>query len=257
MAMKTYMKRYCWTIGLLGAALTAGISCLSPQNASAPRGDKPLQVLVLTGGHGFEQQPFYEMFSAMEGLRFAFAELDQQSRYFENLQAADADVIVMYHMRQQITDAAKANLLALCEQGIGFVVLHHSICAHNDWDEYRKLVGAAYLHQSRTLEGTVVQPGTYKHDVSLPVHIAANHPVTAGLADFELFDESYKGCWFEPDNTVLLTTSQPTSDPVIGWVRMFRNSRICTLQSGHGKDTFDNPNYRRLLQQAILWAAGR
>ncbi|HOK95569.1 MAG TPA: ThuA domain-containing protein [Anaerohalosphaeraceae bacterium] len=249
--------QFCRLLGLLGAVLTAGISCVSPQHASAPGRAEPLDILVLTGGHGFEQQPFYEMFSAMEGLRTAFAELDQQSRYWETLQAGDADVIVMYHMRQQITDKAKANLLALCEKGTGFVVLHHSICAYNDWDAYRKLVGAAYLHQPRTIDGTVVEPGTYKHDVAVPVHIAASHPVTAGLADFELFDEGYKGCWFEPDNTVLLTTTQPASDPVIGWVRTFRNSRVCTLQSGHGKDTFDNPAYRRLVQQAIVWAAGR
>jgi hypothetical protein len=239
---------------LLTAAIL-GVSCKAPQASDGPQSEKSVRALVLTGGHGFEEVPFYAMFAALKGVRCDFAVLNEQSDYFAAIRPADYDVIVMYHMRQQIIDAAKTNLLALCDKGIGIVVLHHSICAYDDWDDYTKLVGAAYLHKTRTIDGVTVQPGTYQHDVSIPVHIIRNHPVTAGLNDFILFDESYKGVWFEPDNTILLTTDQPASDRTIGWIRTYKNSRVCTLQSGHGKDTFENPTFRKLLQQAIRWTA--
>ena len=37
-------------------------------------------------------------------------------------------------------------------------------------------------------------------------------PVTRGLEDFVIHDETYKGCHFQDDNNVLLTADHPTSD---------------------------------------------
>jgi ribosomal subunit interface protein len=34
----------------------------------------------------------------------------------------------------------------------------------------------------------------------------ADHPITMGVKDFTLHDETYKGMWFSPDITVLMKT---------------------------------------------------
>ncbi len=80
------------------------------------------------------------------------------------------------------------------------------------------------------------------------------HPVTAGLSDFELFDETYKGFYVEPGVTPLLLTDDPTSNPVIGWTKQYGKARVVTLQSGHDVPTFENSDFRRLLKQSIEWA---
>ena len=79
--------------------------------------------------------------------------------------------------------------------------------------------------------------------------------MTRGLADFTVHDETYKGCLFEPDNHVLLTTDHPTSDKPIAWTRTYRNAKVCTIQVGHGPQVFGQDEYRQLVRQAILFCA--
>jgi len=53
--------------------------------------------------------------------------------------------------------------------------------------------------------------------------------------------------------TPLLTTDESTSSPVIGWTKIYGKARIVTLQSGHDVPTYGNPDFRKLLKQAIEW----
>jgi type 1 glutamine amidotransferase len=95
---------------------------------------------------------------------------------------------------------------------------------------------------------------SYIHDLHFKVRIVnPENPVTKGLTDFGIFDETYKGFYVEEGTIPLLTTDEPTSTPVIGWSKMYGKSRVVTLQSGHDAPTFENPDYRKLLRQAIEW----
>jgi hypothetical protein len=164
------------------------------------------------------------------------------------------DVVVFYHMWQTVTEEQKSDMIDCFRQGKPLVVLHHSICAFDKWDEYMHLVGGRYFHDTTTVEGKIFPPSTYKHDVNVPVRVTgSNNPVTRGIAGFELFDEVYGGMYVEPGVTSLLTTSHPESSPVIGWVHKYGNSRVVTIQSGHDTPTFENPIYRKLVFQAIEW----
>jgi hypothetical protein len=82
------------------------------------------------------------------------------------------------------------------------------------------------------------------------------HPITRGLSDFAIHDETYKGNWFAADNHVLLTTDHPKSDTTICWTRPSGDNRIVFLQLGHDSKAYGNPNYRQLVVRAIRWAAG-
>jgi hypothetical protein len=219
---------------------------------------KPISVLVVTGGHDFEKQPFAAMFDAMAGVRSSGFELTDDSEVFEDISNWDYDVVVFYNMTQNISAKRRANFLALLDRGVGVVALHHSFASFGDWPEYKKIIGVKY-YQTETLEDGILRPAcTYKHDVQMPVHIAdTHHPITAGLHDFTILDETYKGFSLEPDNHLLLTVEEPTSQKEVGWTRLYRKSRICTIQLGHGPDAYNHPVYRKLLYQAIQWAAGR
>ena len=164
------------------------------------------------------------------------------------------DVLVFYHMWQTITEE-QATVLADCiRQGKPLLVLHHSICAFDDWPEYINIIGGKYFHKPTTVKGKEYPACSYIHDLHFKVRIVnPENPVTKGLTDFEIFDETYKGFYVEEGATPLLTTDEPTSTPVIGWSKMYGKSRIVTLQSGHDAPTFENPDYRKLLRQAIEW----
>ena len=87
------------------------------------------------------------------------------------------------------------------------------------------------------------------------IAVTARHPVTDGLAPFTVLDETYKGMWLAPANTVLLTTDNPTGDPPVAWVSAYPRSRVVTIQLGHGPDAHHDPSYRRLVLNAIRWSA--
>jgi hypothetical protein len=164
------------------------------------------------------------------------------------------DVLVFYHMWQKISDE-QATILADCiREGKPLVALHHSICAYDDWPEYFNIIGGKYFHKPTVVKGEKYPACTYIHDLHFKVRIVdPENPVTKGLTDFEIFDETYKGYYVEEGITPLLTTDEPSSTPVIGWCKTYGKARIVTLQSGHDAPTFENPNYRKLLKQSIEW----
>jgi type 1 glutamine amidotransferase len=73
------------------------------------------------------------------------------------------------------------------------------------------------------------------------------------VKDFDMRDETYK--WFDvaPDSHALLTTDEPESNKIIGWAKTYEAARVVYLQSGHDHFAYENPNYQRLVRQAILW----
>lgn len=233
------------------ASLTLG--CSLERNEPSP-----VSIVIVTGGHDFDQQAFVRIFDEMPGIRWRPFELKDDSELFEDVSAWDYDVIVFYNMTQSISERRKANFLALMDRGVGVIALHHSMVSFQDWPEYKKIIGCRY-YLDETEDSDVTWPAsTYKHDVQMPVKIAdKHHPVTAGIDDFQLFDETYKGYSLEPDNHILLTVEEPTSQYEVAWTRQFRQSRICTIQPGHGADAYNHPAYRRLLQQAVQWTARR
>lgn len=105
----------------------------------------------------------------------------------------------------------------------------------------------------------VKKPGsTSLHDVDFKVHIAdPNHPVTAGLQDLQIHDETYGGFEVRPESHVLLPTEEPTSGKNIAWTTSYGAARVVYLQLGHDQHAFGNPNFRRLVSQAIRWTAKR
>jgi type 1 glutamine amidotransferase len=97
---------------------------------------------------------------------------------------------------------------------------------------------------------------TYKHGADFTVHIEdTQHPITRGLADFQVHDETYKKCSFETDNHLLLTTNHPDSDRELGWIRGYGRGKVCFIMVGHGPTVYANPTYRQLVARSIRWSA--
>ena len=225
-------------------------------DSAAPSPKQPIHVLLVTGGHGFEKSPFFEMFDAMEGVRYTHVELKDDSEIFETIDGWAYEGIVMYNMTQTISPQRQANFLRLLEQGVGLVALHHSLCSFQTWSEYRRIIGGQYYQQPTEVDGVLYPAGQYKHDVPMRIRAAdASHPVTAGIEDFEVLDETYNLYAVEPDNHLLLKTDAPTNREEIGWVRRYKNANVCYLQLGHGPEAYAHPAYRTLVRQAILWSA--
>lgn len=218
-----------------------------------------LKVLVVTGGHGFDQEPFFKMFAENSDLTYTHAAHAKTSAtVYEREDLLSYDVVVLYDMPQQITEAQKAKFLSLFDQGKGLVVLHHALAAYANWPEYERIIGGRYAEPDPKKPGTVTEQIGWQHDVEVPVVVAAkDHPVTAGVKDFNLHDEIYWGYRVFPEVTPLITTTHPKSGKPLGWAHTYRKSRVVYLQLGHGPQAFGDENYRKLLRQSIRWTAKR
>jgi hypothetical protein len=217
----------------------------------------PVRILVITGGHSYKVEQFNQMLTSLgPDMTYQVAELPGAYDMFLPENRNKYDVLVFYHMWQNITEE-QAKVFANCiSSGKPVVALHHSICAFDDWPEYWNIIGGKYFHKETTFKGKVYQPCSYIHDLNFNVKIAnTKHPVTKGIADFPIFDETYKGYYVEDGVTTLLTTDEPSSTPTIGWAKKYGKSRIVVLQGGHDAPTFENPNFRKLLKQAIVWVS--
>lgn len=248
--MKNYSARIFAILLLSALAHLLTFSTLAADN---------IRVLLIVGGHGFEAKPFQQLFQEMPGIHCETVSHTNAQRQahdlFKPAAAATYDVIVCYDMWQKISEETKSDLKNLLKQGKGLVVLHHALANYQDWPEFARIAGGQYV-----LPKKGQKPGpkdsTYKHDVIFKVHIEdPSHPITQGLSDFEIHDETYGNLTVNADAHPLLSTDEPTSNKLIGWCKQYESSRVAAIQLGHDHLAYENPHFRQLLRQAIGWVA--
>ncbi len=220
--------------------------------------DGKTRVLVVTGGHDFEKEPFFRLFKDNPDITFKAVEHPNAQVLLKADAAKDWDVLVLYDMYQPISDEVKSDFVARLKEGKGLVVLHHAIASYQKWPEYARIIGAQYYLEKTVVNGVEKPASLWQHDVKIAVRVAdAEHPVTRGVKDFEIHDETYKLFDLATDAHTLLTTDQPLSNKEIAWAKTYEKARVVYMQSGHDHLAYENPNFQRLLRQAIQWVAGK
>jgi len=241
--------------GLCILVLSWAVAVQAPAQANQA---KPIRVLFTYGGHGFDETEFYRMFDALPGMTYTRALLPRDADLLRPGLEKQYDVIVMYDMAGKFTPRQEQNLIELLKTGIGVVSLHHNLCSHEDWPQYGQIIGGRYFQKPETIDGKAFAPSHYLHDQHMEVKIAdADHPITLGLSDFHMDDETYWDFWVSPDSHVLLTVDHPRCGHNVAWVTQFGNSRVFYLMFGHGPSAWRNPIYQQLLIRGIHWASER
>jgi type 1 glutamine amidotransferase len=227
-----------------------GCAANPPQESPAK-----IRVLLVTGGHDFEHEQFFKLFADNPDITVRAVEQPNALAFLRPDAAREFDVLALYDYHQDITDEAKADFLAWLKQGKGLLVLHHAIADYQQWPEYAKIIGARYYLKKTVVDGVEKKRSAFKHGMHFKVHVAdTEHPVTRGLQDYDFHDEVYK--WFDlaEDTHPLLTTDEPESNKVIAWTKTYAAARVVYIQSGHDHFAYEDPNYQRLVRQAIRWA---
>jgi len=208
----------------------------------------PLRVLLVTGGHAHD----IEFYAAIQDARFRITVDGHPSAYRSDFRGS-ADVLVLYDTTQDPDEQKRGNLQAFVEAGKGVVVVHHGICSFADWTWWSEQVTGGRYRFVRDATGPASR---YSHDEHLEVKVVARHPVTDGLRDFRITDETYQHLWISPHVRVLLETNHPQADKPVAWLGVHPRARVVFVQLGHDRQAHTNPNYQRLLRNAIAWAGG-
>jgi type 1 glutamine amidotransferase len=175
----------------------------------------------------------------------------------------------------------------LLEAGRGLVFLHHSIASWPSWPRFAEVVGGRFHYQPGTFDGHDWPDSGYAFDVTHTVEVLEpDHPICAGLAPrFEITDELYLFPTVAPDPVAGLVPlirstfdfvdrnfysadrairgdrnsragwSHPPGSDLVAWVKHAGRSPLAYVQFADGPVTYADENFRRVLSNAIGWAA--
>ena len=237
MTLSQPTPRAAWTTVVVLAGLVAATAAA------------PLRLLVVTGGHDYPTS-FYTVFE-QDNLAWDHATSNEEA--FRKDLRGRYDAVVLYDLSPAISPEGLAHFREFVEAGGGLVVLHHAIVSYQDSDWYRDLVGGRYLPSASAGHPA----STFLHDVDMNVRVVTPHPITRGVTLTHIHDETYKGMWIAPTNTVLLATDHATSDGPVAWVSAYKPARVVYIQLGHGAEAHRDASYRAIVRNAMMWVARR
>lgn len=215
--------------------------------------DNLVKTAVVTGRHPFDLPAFTHLFRALPGIDPYIQHMDDF--VVDVGKARDwYDAVVFYHFHQETPGAAdddvwwtrgmRTALERLGETSQGIVILHHAMLAFRDWPLWSELVGIKTRGRG------------FYHDQQITVRVAdPDHPITQGLDDWEMVDETYTVDEPGADSHLLLTTDHPHSMHALAWTRTHKQARVFCCALGHDAQAFENPQFRTVLTRGIRWAA--
>jgi type 1 glutamine amidotransferase len=227
------------------------------------------QALVVRGGwEGHQPVEATDLFIPyLKGQGFAVTVADSPAPYADPDLMGGIDLIVQCMTMSTIEKDQLQGLIAAVEAGTGLAGWHGGIAdAYRNSADYLQLIGGQFVaHAARMppAERTGEQSDNYVPHRIVMTPAAADHPITAGVGDFELTTEQY---WVLADdyNDVLATTTtatrpwgawqRPVTAPAI-WTRQWGRGRVFVATPGHKVDILQDPNVRTIVERGLLWAA--
>ena len=163
---------------------------------------------------------------------------------FSAEQEKTPDVYVINGMATWISPEGSTALANKIAAGTGLVILHATNVAFGDWKDqigFFQLIGSRFVSHPPLTQFTV-QPGEA-------------HPVTNGVGKFEIEDEGYEIEWTGEPPKVLATGEWGGAVHPLVYVREHGKGRVCYIALGHDGRAWSNPGFKRLVTQAVSWAA--
>lgn len=227
----------------------------------------PVHVLMMIGEREYRTRETLPAFAKDEleprGFKVTIVHHDPENpNHFPGLEALkEADVLILSVRRRALSEAQMALIRQHFDSGKGLVAIRTASHAFSlrdqpspercvQWPDFdREVLGHDYEGHYSNKEGTRVTP----RKVEWPVGRSLDgKPFKSG-------GTLYRARNLKEDTTVLMTGScvekgKERSEPV-AFIRQWNKCRVFYTSLGH-PDDFSEPAFRRLLNEAIAWAAG-
>ena len=249
------------------------------------------KLLVLSGGHPYEAEPFDELIHALGDYEVTHLLHPDAEEAVSDGAADEADALLFYDMggytfadgavtSRPPSVAYREALTRRFASGRGAVAMHHALAGWADWPDWHEWLGGQFHYQP----GHHGPDSGYRHDVEYEAEVLAEHPVTRGLPEsFSVTDELYlcpidetrvtpliraEGFAMERDNFYSAANAvagamfsregwdHPPGSALVGWETRALNAPLVYLQFGDGPETYRNTHVRQCLSQALNYTSG-
>ena len=208
-----------------------------------------MKVLLLVGGAWYHDQPAHRR-SLLACLEPHF-EVDM-SHYpdgvltTENL--ARYDVVADYTSWWEPTREQCLALTSTVARGTGFACLHPATASYMNSPEFHDMVGGVFIfHDPNKMLTVTMEPAIHYKTGEKAI---VPHPITAGLAEFEVQDELYV---VEGDMTRWQVLARSLGHPVV-WTKPYGHGRVFSISLGHDERALTHEAVKRLYVRGVQWA---
>jgi len=216
--------------------------------------ERPLKVCMLSGSDEYKSDVSLPVFQKYLEQRYNVECTLLKATGRDNLPGLEAldncDVALFFTRRLTISGAQLERVKKYCEAGRPIVAVRTASHGFQNWLEFDKIVlGGNYtghFGNGPTMKATIV-PG------------AKSHPILDGVSPtIKSIYSLYNTAPLSPDCEPLMTGETPASGGTqpVAWTRQYKGARIFYTSLG-GLQDFENAAFRRMLANALFWAANR
>ncbi len=212
---------------------------------------EPLKICMLSGSDEYESDKSLAAFKTYLEAHFPVKCTLLKAKGTDDLPGLEAlddcDVALFFTRRLTIGGEQLEKVKAYALSGRPIVGVRTASHGFQNWLEFDKIVQGGNYH------------GHYRNDLSTRVNVekdAADHPVVQGVGTIATRGSLYKTSPLADDVTVLMVGTSPEGKEPVTWTREFKGARIVYTSLGAQGD-FENATFKRLLTNALFWAAKR
>ena len=227
-----------------------------------------MNLLVISGGrHPYEETtPALEEFLKAAGHDLTVTE--DASVLADSAKMNTYDALVFNTLRagdNGLSRDEQAGMTSFIEAGKGFVCIHISGCASEDWPQYYDITGGGWVM------GQSFHPpfGNFSVDIK-----DENHQGVNGVSGFTTDDELYMAIEYKDGNDVFITSdfvegtyarNNPQGEPIhmpggtfpLGWTRTYGSGRVFVTLLGHNGLSFKTPEFQKMILNGVDWATNK
>ncbi|MHC4179522.1 MAG: ThuA domain-containing protein [Planctomycetota bacterium] len=233
---KKYLALTLVVLAVLAAAVTGVL-------AAQPAEGKTKLLFMRGGGHDWKGfTPV--MVELLEGTGGFEVTLTENLDDLKAERISQFDLVLFYGSGRDFTDPAQEQGLGDFVRGGGGLAGVHATDAFKKSDVYWELFGGRFAGHGGG------KFAVYVYD--------KEHPITAGLEDFEITDETYSHHYHKNAcMRCLLRMNRGNERQSMAWVQQHGKGRVFNTGLGHGREAWANPQFQRLVVRGLYWAAGR
>ncbi|MHC4743858.1 MAG: ThuA domain-containing protein [Planctomycetota bacterium] len=165
------------------------------------------------------------------------------------LKAYDVIAFLIYTRTMPMPpEQVQKNLISFVKGGKGFYVQHLASSSFAKWEEFGKLCGRYWVMRKSGHGPRAV----FKAEIT-----EKEHPITAGLGDFEVDDELYAKLQGSGEVNILVTADSDWSkktEPLV-MTQNYGKGRVVYNAFGHDRKALTTPNVAKLIVRGVEWAA--